>query len=87
LLARILLGGEPAEPLLAQYTRQRRMVAVEYVQASSIRNKRLLEERDPAVRRERFEELRTIAADPARARDYLRKSTLYESLERANAVA
>jgi 3-(3-hydroxy-phenyl)propionate hydroxylase len=63
------------------------MVAVEYVQASSIRNKRLLEERDPDVRRERFEELRAIAADPVRAREYLRRSTLYESLERANAVA
>jgi len=86
-IARILIGGEPAEPLMAQYTRQRRMVAVEYVQASSIRNKRLLEERDPAVRRERFDELRAIASDPVKARDYLRRSTLYESLERANAVA
>jgi 3-(3-hydroxy-phenyl)propionate hydroxylase len=61
--------------------------AVEYVQASSMRNKKLLEERDPAVRRERFDELRAIAEDPVRARDYLRRSTLYESLERANAVA
>jgi 3-(3-hydroxy-phenyl)propionate hydroxylase len=85
-LARVLIGGEDHEPLLAHYTRQRRMVAVEYVQASSIRNKRLLEERDPAVRRERFDELRAIASDPVRARDYLRRSTLYESLERANAV-
>ncbi len=63
------------------------MVAVEYVQASSMRNKRLLEERDPAVRRERFDELRAIAEDPVKAREYLRRSTLYESLERANAVA
>ena len=63
------------------------MVAVEYVQAASIRNKKLLEERDPAVRRERFEELRAIASAPERAREYLQRSTLYESLERANAVA
>jgi 3-(3-hydroxy-phenyl)propionate hydroxylase len=86
-IARVLLDGEEAEPLLDHYTRQRRMVAVEYVQASSIRNKQLLEERDPAVRRQRFEELRAIASDPVRAREYLRRSTLYESLERANAVA
>jgi 3-(3-hydroxy-phenyl)propionate hydroxylase len=52
-----------------------------------MRNKRLLEERDPAVRRERFDELRAIAEDPVKAREYLRRSTLYESLERANAVA
>jgi 3-(3-hydroxy-phenyl)propionate hydroxylase len=86
-IARVLLDGEEAEPLLDQYTRQRHMVAVEYVQAASIRNKRLLEERDPAIRRERFDELRAIASDPDQAREYLRRSTLYESLERANAVA
>jgi 3-(3-hydroxy-phenyl)propionate hydroxylase len=86
-IARVLLDGEDAEPLLDQYTRQRHMVAVEYVQAASIRNKRLLEERDPAIRRERFDELRAIASDPDQAREYLRRSTLYESLERANAVA
>jgi 3-(3-hydroxy-phenyl)propionate hydroxylase len=86
-IARVLDGGEAPDPLMAQYTRQRRMVAVEYVQASSMRNKRLLEERDPAVRRERFDELRAIAEDPVKAREYLRRSTLYESLERANAVA
>jgi 3-(3-hydroxy-phenyl)propionate hydroxylase len=57
------------------------------VQAASIRNKRQLEERDPAVRRQRLEELRVIANDRDKARDYLLRSTLYESLERANAVA
>jgi 3-(3-hydroxy-phenyl)propionate hydroxylase len=86
-IARVLHDGDRFEPLLDHYTRQRRMVAVEYVQAASIRNKRLLEERDPAVRRERFDELRRIAGDPVQAREYLRRSTLYESLERANAVA
>ena len=85
-LAAILLDGASPD-LLDRYTRQRRMVAVEYVQASSIRNKQLLEERDPAVRRERFEKLRETASDPVAAREYLRRSTLYESLERANAVA
>ena len=86
-IARILAEGTDVTDELDHYTRQRHMVAVEYVQASSIRNKKLLEERDPAVRRERFDELRVIAADPVQAREYLRRSTLYESLERANAVA
>ncbi len=85
--ARAARAAKTSQPLLDHYTRQRRMVAVEYVQAASIRNKKLLEERDPAVRRERFEELRAIASDPVQAREYLRRSTLYESLERANAVA
>jgi 3-(3-hydroxy-phenyl)propionate hydroxylase len=79
--------GADVDTLFDHYTRQRRMVAVEYVQAASIRNKRQLEERDPAVRQERLEELRGIANDPVAAHEYLRRSTLYESLERANAVA
>src|SRR5471032_2926685 len=37
-IARVLHDGHPFEPLLDHYTRQRRMVAVEYVQAASIRN-------------------------------------------------
>ena len=86
-IGRILSAGADLTAELDHYTRQRRMVAVEYVQAASIRNKRQLEERDPAVRRERFDELRAIASDPVKAREYLRRSTLYESLERANAVA
>jgi 3-(3-hydroxy-phenyl)propionate hydroxylase len=86
-IARILFEGTDVAAELDHYTRQRHLVAVEYVQASSIRNKKLLEERDPAVRRERFDELRAIAGDPVQAREYLRRSTLYESLERANAVA
>jgi 3-(3-hydroxy-phenyl)propionate hydroxylase len=85
-IARIL-DGEDRDELLDHYTRQRHMVAVEYVQSASIRNKRQLEERDPAVRRQRLEELRVIANDRDKARDYLLRSTLYESLERANAVA
>ena len=85
-LTEILLAGAPVS-ILDRYTRQRRMVAVEYVQATSIRNKRLLEERDPAIRHERFEELRRTATDPVAAKEYLLRSTLYESLERANAVA
>ena len=86
-IARILDGRADLDVELDHYTRQRHMVAVEYVQSASIRNKRQLEERDPAVRRERFEELRAIANDRDKAREYLRRSTLYESLERANAVA
>jgi 3-(3-hydroxy-phenyl)propionate hydroxylase len=86
-IAKIVFDGADLDAELDHYTRQRHMVAVEYVQANSIRNKRQLEERDPAVRKERLDELRAIANDPVLAREYLRRSTLYESLERANAVA
>ena len=67
--------------------RQRRAANVEFVQAQSIRNKQLLEERDPDVRAARFDELRRTAADPARARDYLLRSSMIWSVRRAESVA
>jgi 3-(3-hydroxy-phenyl)propionate hydroxylase len=81
-LSEIVLNGAP-ESLLDLYDRQRRQTNIEYVQAISIRNKRLLEEKDPSVRRERLNELRTIAADPASARQYLMNSSMIASVRRA----
>src|SRR5471032_3593471 len=49
--------------LLDRYTRQRRPIAVNHVDAQSKRNKAFLEERDPAVRRRRLDEFRSIAED------------------------
>ena len=51
-----------------------------------IANKKLMEERDPAVRRANFDELRRAADDPAAARRYMRRAALLESLEQAAAV-
>lgn len=78
--------GEAEEPLLDRYVRQRRSAAIEQVQAMSIRNKRLLEERDPSVQRERLTELMSIAGDPTRARSYLLDSSMIAGLKRANEV-
>ena len=75
--------GEADESLLDLYVRQRRAANVEFVQAQSISNKRLLEERDPAVRAQHFDELRRIAADPALTRDYLLRVSMIASLKRA----
>jgi len=72
--------------LLDRYVRQRRLTNIEYVQAITIRNKRLLEERDPAVRRERLDELRMTAADPVRAREYLLNSSMINSVRRASEI-
>ena len=52
-LARVI-HGEAGEELLDLYSRQRRHAAVKYVQAQTIANKRLMEERDPAVAPEEF---------------------------------
>jgi 3-(3-hydroxy-phenyl)propionate hydroxylase len=86
-LARIWHGraAEPEEEL-ERYVRQRRTVNVEFVQQMSIRNKRLLEERDPEVRRQRLDELRAIAADPERAYQHLLRTSMIASVRRAAAI-
>ncbi len=43
--------GEDTEDVLDLYSRQRRAATIEQVQAMSIRNKRMMEERDPTVQR------------------------------------
>jgi 3-(3-hydroxy-phenyl)propionate hydroxylase len=52
----------------------------------SIRNKKLLEERDPAVRAERLADLRETARDPARAKAYLMNSSMINSVREAAAI-
>jgi 3-(3-hydroxy-phenyl)propionate hydroxylase len=79
--------GHFDEQLIDKYERQRRTISVESIQAESIRNKRLLEERDPAVRAERLAELRLIAADKDKAREYLLRSSMIASVRQANAIA
>jgi 3-(3-hydroxy-phenyl)propionate hydroxylase len=78
--------GEAPESLLDAYVRQRRAATIEQVQAMSIRNKRLLEERDPAVQRAHMQDLVHIANDPARARQHLLDTSMIAGLRRASAV-
>ncbi len=84
-LAQVMLEGAPGE-LLDLYSRQRRTVAVEFVQQQSIANKKRLEARDPETRRRNLGELREIAADPARARQFLLRTSMLASQKRAAAM-
>jgi 3-(3-hydroxy-phenyl)propionate hydroxylase len=84
-LARVVLDGAPDE-LLDLYSRQRRTVAVEFVQEQSIANKKRLEARDPETRRRNLGELREIAADPARARQFLLRTSMLASQRRVAAM-
>jgi 3-(3-hydroxy-phenyl)propionate hydroxylase len=85
-LLRIILDGEP-DRLLDLYTLQRRAVAIEFVQEQSIANKQRLEATDPEVRKRNFDELRAIASDPARARQFLLRTAMITSQRRADALA
>jgi 3-(3-hydroxy-phenyl)propionate hydroxylase len=84
-LARILLDGAP-DRLLDIYDRQRRAVAVEFVQEQSIANKNRLEAKDPDVRKRNLDDLRAMAADPERARQFLLRSSMIASQRRADAL-
>jgi len=78
---------EADDSVLDRYERQRRHVAVAHTQAQTMRNKRLLAEKDPAVRQRNHDELRRTADDPALARQYLLRTALFESLREADAIA
>lgn len=79
--------GEAGEALLDLYVRQRRAATIEQVQAMSIRNKRLLEERDPNVQRERLTELVAISGDAERARTHLLDTSMISGLRRSLQVS
>jgi 3-(3-hydroxy-phenyl)propionate hydroxylase len=79
--------SEAPDSLLDLYVRQRRAANIEFVQAQSIRNKETLQERDPATRAKHLDDLRRIAADPQAQREYLLKSSMIWSVQRAAAIA
>jgi 2-polyprenyl-6-methoxyphenol hydroxylase-like FAD-dependent oxidoreductase len=81
-LLRILTDGAP-QRLLDLYDLQRRTVAIEFVQEQSIANKKRLEARDPDVRKRNLDELREIAADKERSRQFLLRTSMIASQRRA----
>jgi 3-(3-hydroxy-phenyl)propionate hydroxylase len=70
---------EGSEATLDQYDQWRRPLNIEYVQQQTIANKKRLEEREPAARERRFEELARMADDPAKHRAFLMRASLLET--------
>lgn len=81
-----VLGGA-SDDVLNLYDRQRRHVAKAFLQAMTIRNKRVLEEKDPIKRRERIDEMRAIASDPVKARSFLMRTSMFDGLQAASQIA
>ena len=79
-LATLLSGDNPD---LDSYERRRRPLNIEYVQEQTVANKKRLEEREPAKREMRFDELRRMADDPAKHKAFLMRASLLESTRRA----
>lgn len=85
-IAAVLLDGAE-EDVLDRYDRRRRHVANAFLQSMTIANKRLLEEKDTAVRATHLAELRATAADPARARAHLLRTSMIEGVRAASQIA
>lgn len=84
-LGRVILEGADVS-LLDLYDRQRRGVATAFLQAMTIQNKKVLEEKDPEVAARRREELRRTAADPALAKAHLLRTSMIEGVRAAAAI-
>ena len=84
-LVRIYEGGE-TEELLNLYDRQRRPIAIEYVQSQTMRNKKNLEETDPNIRIQRQDELRDVANNVEKSRELLLQTSMISGLERSEAI-
>ena len=80
-LAGVWHGARP-ESELDGYQAQRRPEAMLAINAITARNKKLMEERDPAVRAQNLRRMAAIAADPKLAYDYLLEASMITSLRR-----
>lgn len=82
----LVIGQNGSDALLDLYSRQRRHAATAFVQAQTIANKKMLEEKDAAARQAKFEEIKRIAGNRDAARQFMRRASLLESLQTANAI-
>jgi 3-(3-hydroxy-phenyl)propionate hydroxylase len=59
---------------------------IEFVQEQTIINKKRLEEGDPKARQARFDELRAIAEDPQKHKEFLLRTSLIASVRKAQSI-
>ena len=78
--------GEADVSVLDRYERQRRPIAVEFINANTARNKKLMEERDPAARKRQQDAICAQAEDPVAAKAFLMKTSMIESLRASELV-
>jgi 3-(3-hydroxy-phenyl)propionate hydroxylase len=71
----------------AHYDRQRKDVAVRFVQEHTIQNKQLMESTDPDVQQKRQQMLMKTAADPVAAREFLLERAMINCFRESQAAA
>ena len=78
-LIAVIKDGAPAS-LLGRYERQRRKVALDVVQQTTLRNRAILNTREPAARQAYYDDLRATVADPVRHKAYVMRTSMIQSL-------
>ena len=78
-LIAVIKDGAPAA-LLGRYERQRRKVALDVVQQTTLRNRAILNTREPAARQAYYDDLRATVADPVRHKAYVMRTSMIQSL-------
>ena len=81
-----ILQHDGDDSLLDLYERQRRTVMQEFIQAQSIRNKQAIEMSADSALEANEQNLRAIAADPVRRRDYLMRQSMYTAVAREQEI-
>jgi 3-(3-hydroxy-phenyl)propionate hydroxylase len=74
-----VIQGPPLDTL-KRYERQRRKVALDVVQQTTLRNRAILNTREPAARQAYYDDLRRTVADPAAHKAYLLRTSMIQSL-------
>ncbi|MCK9508990.1 MAG: FAD-dependent monooxygenase [Pigmentiphaga sp.] len=85
MLTRVEQGQEDAS-VFDRYTRRRRQLNIEFVQAQTVNNKKRLEEKDPQARARALDDIRRISEDPVRHREFLLRSSLLESVRKSKTI-
>ena len=85
-LTDVLRGRADRREALALYDRQRRGLAVRFIQEHTIANKALMESTDPNVQRRRQRDLMAKAADPTKAKAFIMERAMIDCVRESYAV-
>ena len=86
-LERLMTEGGSHIEAFEHYNRQRRDLAVRFVQEHTIANKKLMEAREESAQNQRQQMLMETAADPERAREFLLERAMINCVRDSEAVA
>jgi 3-(3-hydroxy-phenyl)propionate hydroxylase len=85
-LTAILQEGADPAARLGLYDRQRRQIALSFVQRHTIENKKLMEAKDPGAQARRQAMLMAAASDPVKAKAFVRERAMIDCLRDSLAI-